>query len=322
MAVSVAFRRNAPSMSRFRPRSSPSGGVVTPSEPARPVQVAPPFRFERRVESSAVPLKSAEPVSNMVQRLGFWILCGYLISGTLNEWALRLAGIKGYLSIITLVLLPVAWLACGSPFRGLRLSMGWWWTGFLCWMLLATPASVWPGGTFAMLINYIPRSYMLFFFVAALAISFRHCQKLIYVNVVASFMTLLTVVKFGTSGEDGRYRVPGGAGFFDNSNELAMQLLIGITLFVFLFSQKSIVGKFIALLGLGLSIPYLLWTGSRGGLIGSLAYLVVLLFTARHRLRALVVVAALGVMGVVFTPSAALHRLTLLSADEEISVGS
>jgi len=129
----------------------------------------------------------------------------------------------------------------------------------------------------------------------------------------------LTCIKFGTYGEDGRYRVPGGVGFFDNSNELAMQLLMGITQFVYLFSQKNRIGKAIAVLGIAGSMPYMFWTGSRGGVIGAIAYVLTLLYVSRNRLRALAIVGVLAAIGVAFAPSAILHRLTLLTGEEEIS---
>jgi hypothetical protein len=252
----------------------------------------------------------------IIQQLGFWVLCAYLLSGILNGWTMRLMGMKGYVSTVALVALPLCWLISGSPFRGLRQSMGWWWAGFLAWVLLATPFSIWRGGSVELLVNYLPRGYVLFFFVAALTVSFRNCRQLMYVNVAAAFMTLLTCVVFGTRAEDGRYQVPG---FFENSNELAMLLLMGITQLVYLLSQKSLVGKFLAVGGIALSMPYLLWTGSRGALLGAFAYAVLLLYMSRNRVRALAIMTVLAAIGIASAPSAILHRLTLLTGDEEIS---
>jgi O-antigen ligase len=135
-------------------------------------------------------------------------------------------------------------------------------------------------------------------------------------------VTLVTCIAFGTHGEDGRYRVPGGAGFLDNSNELAMVLLMGITQFMYLFSQKNRLGKVLAILGIVLSMPFLLWTGSRGGVIGAVAYIMVLLYTSRQRVRDLVIVMVLAAIGVAFAPSAVLHRLTLMTGDEPTSTTS
>lgn len=309
-------------MSRFRPRSSPLGGVLAPVQPVRPVRAAsapktaPLPQSNRPVPVPSHPLKSTEPVPAMMQRIGFLVLCLYLVSGAVNEWAIRLMGIKGYLSVVTLVLLPVVWLTCGSAFRGLGYPIGWYWAGFLGWMLLDTPFSVWRGGSVAILMNYIPRSYMLFFFAAALIITLRNCRQLMYVNVAVGFMTLMTCIAFGVRGEDGRYRVPGGVGFFANSNELAMALLMGITEFVYLFSHKNRIAKAIAIVGIAVSVPYMLWTGSRGCLLGAIAYGILLLYMSRNRLRALLVIVVLAGIGVLAAPSAIVHRLMLLTGDE------
>lgn len=303
-------------MSRFRPRSSAPGAVLSAARPAPPVQAGLQPQFNRPVQAPGFPVTFAEPRASTMQRFGFLVLCGYLVSGVLNEWALRLVGVKGYLSVVTLVSLPVVWLVSGSALRGLRHSIGWLWAGFLCWLLLATPFSIWRGGSFQLLSNYIPRSYMLLFYVAALAVSLRNCRQLMYLNAVVAFMTLLTCIAFGTHGDDGRYRVPGGAGFFDNSNELAMQLLMGITQFVYLFSQKNRVGKIIAAAGIAVSMPYMLWTGSRGCMLGAIAYGILLLYMSRNRVRVLAVIVMMAAIGLLVAPTAVLHRLTLLTGDE------
>lgn len=299
-------------MSRFRPRISPSGALVRPSRP-EPVVPTSPFGQPRE---SAPLVRPAEPQMSQVQQIGFLILCAYQLSGTLNEWAIRLLHIKGYLSIATLFALPVVWLISGFSFRGLRHAIGRWWAALLVLLLFATFFSIWRGGSVELLINYIPRAYMTCFYVAALTGSFRNCRQLMYVNAAVSFMALLTCVAFGTYSEDGRYYVPGGAGFFGNSNELAMQLLIGITQFVYLLSQKGFVGKVIASVGIVSSLPYILRTGSRGCTLGAILYGFVLLYTSRHRLLVLAIIATMAVIGVASAPSAVLRRITLLSDDE------
>jgi O-Antigen ligase len=309
-------------MSRFRPRSSAPGAVLSTARPTTPVQAAAPPQFNRPVQAAGVRVTSAEPGASMMQRFGFLVLCGYLVSGILNEWALRLVGVKGYLSVVTLVSLPVVWLISGSAFRGLRHAIGWLWAGFLCWMLLATPFSIWRGGSFEVLSNYIPRSYVLLFYVAALAVSLRNCRQLMYLNVATACMTLLTCIAFGTHAEDGRYRVPGGAGFFDNSNELAMQLLVGITQFVYLFSQKNRAGKILAIMGIAISMPYMFWTGSRGCVLGAIAYGILLLYMSRNRVRVLAAMIAMAAIGLIVAPGAVLHRLTLWTGDEPATTAS
>jgi hypothetical protein len=46
------------------------------------------------------------------------LYCAYLLSGVASDWAIRLIGTKAYISIITLVLPPFAWLLSGIALRG------------------------------------------------------------------------------------------------------------------------------------------------------------------------------------------------------------
>ena len=310
-------------MSRFRPRISPSGAALIPPRPAPvvpspiPLNLSPPAGV---AVASGVPV--AAPQTNSIQEVGFLVLCAYFASGTLNEWALRLLHVKGYLSLVTLIALPFVWLACGATFRGLRHPIGRWWAVFLLLLLLDVPFSIWRSGSLALLMNYIPRSYMLFFFVTAFTGSFRNCRRLMYLNVAVSLTALLTCIVFGTYGEDGRWFVPGGAGFFENSNELAMQLLIGITQFVYLFSQKNVFGKAVAVLGIAGSMPYMLWTGSRGCALGAIACSAVVFYTSRNRARVVATIVVVTVIGLASAPSAIIRRITLLTSDEQAGTSS
>jgi len=290
-------------VTRLPPRNPPSAALG----PTAAIQIQP--RFDQQVKL-------------VVQRIGFWIFCCYLMSHILNELAIRLAGTKTYLSDVAVILLPLFWLASGAGLRGLRHPIGKWWTAFLVCMLIATPFSVWKGASLELVLNYIPRSYLMFFYVAAFATSLYQCRQLIYVNTVVSFITLLMFIVFGESGTDGRFFLPGGSRFWENSNEIAMQLLMGLIQFVYLFSQKSRLAKFFAALGIAASIPYMLWTGSRACAVGAVAYGILMLYVTRRRVRVLGIIIALAALGMLIAPSAVLHRLTLFTGDQSKAASS
>ena len=71
--------------------------------------------------------------SNLVHSLGFFALAAYLISGQLNDWAIRLLGNKAYISSVTLLLLPVILVASGSALRPFQHRIGVFWAAFLGW---------------------------------------------------------------------------------------------------------------------------------------------------------------------------------------------
>ena len=303
-------------MSRFRPRMSPSGAAVVSPAPTPVLQTTHSAPLVSPEEPSAPVPAPVPEEANALQRVAFVVLCTYMISGALNEWMLRLIGIKGYVSIVALLLLPFVWLASGAALRGLRHAIGRWWALFLLLMIADVPFSIWRGGSVILLADYVPRSYLQLFFIASLCVTVTSCRRLMYMNAIVSFLALLTCVMFGSYSEDGRYMVQGGAGFFTNSNELAMELLMGITQFAYVFSRKNMAGKIIAACGIAGSIPYILSTGSRGCTLAALAYGGLLLYTSRRRILAVAAIGVLAIVGLVFASSGALRRVSLMFGDE------
>ena len=270
---------------------------------------------------SAPVVGPAEPTVSIGQRIGLWVLAAYMISGILNEWMVRVAGTKAYLSLIALVALPVVWLASGAALRGLGHPIGRYWAAFVLLLVIDTPFSIWRGGSFALLMDYVPRNYLMFFYAAAVCVSLRDCRRLMYFSMATSLGALLTCASFGRVSDDGRYFVPGGLGFFQNSNELALQLLLGITQFVYLFSQKGVLRKIVSVAGIVGSVPFIFRTGSRGCVIAAAAYCALFVYTSRHRIRVAAIIAGLLIAGALLAPSAALHRILLLT-DESHAASS
>src|SRR5258708_5944205 len=113
-------------MSRFNNLAKARPRAQSPVAPVIPV--APPA--SRVLIDSARPtqaLGSTRERPNMLATAGFIIYCLYIASGYLNDWALRFLGGKAYLSVATLLLLPVIWIICGNAFHGLKHPIGLWW---------------------------------------------------------------------------------------------------------------------------------------------------------------------------------------------------
>jgi|SRR5579864_6418159 len=257
--------------------------------------------------------------TNMVASIGFVLYCTYLLSGFANDWAMRLLGNKAYISTVTLLLLPVAWLLSGSALRGLQRPIGRWWAVFLVWLLLATPFSVWRGGSAAMLWNYIPRSYLSFFYICAFVTSVRRCRYLMYVNVAGAVIVLLTCLKFGDTGagdNENRFMIPGSL-FYSNANDLALSLLLAITSFIFLFYLPGMKRRILGAAGILLCTMYALKTGSRGCMLASLAMFVMIFFFSRNKIG--IIIFALPIIGlaVLMLPSSTMRRLLLFGFNPE-----
>ena len=138
--------------------------------------------------------------TGLVGQFGFVWYSAYLLSGFANDWSLSLFGTKAYLSTVSLLLLPLAWLFSGNALRGLRSSAGLCWAAFLLWMVLATPWSVWRGGSAASLANYVPRAYLDFFYTCAFVTSLRRCRQWMYVQIASAVALLLSCVALGKIG--------------------------------------------------------------------------------------------------------------------------
>jgi len=257
--------------------------------------------------------------TNVLATAGFVLYCVYLLSGYANDWSMMLFGRKAYLSTFTVVLLPVVWLLSGNAARGLRHGIGWCWVAFLLCLLLATPFSVWKGGNARMLFNFVPKSYLCFFYTCSFVTSLRRCRCLMYVNAVGAGLLLLTCLNFGDAGADlagERLRIPGSL-FYANANDLALTLLLGMTAFLFLLFSRGIIAKIIGSIGIMLSTLYTLKTGSRGCLVAGIALLGMIFLLSRSRFK--VAFFALPILGLALLslPPSTMHRLSLLFATGE-----
>jgi len=260
--------------------------------------------------------------TNVLATAGFVLYCVYLLSGYANDWSMMLFGRKAYLSTFSLVLLPVVWLLSGNAARGLRHGMGLWWVAFLLWLLLATPFSVWKGGSARMLFNFVPKSYLCFFYTCSFVTSLRRCRCLMYVNAAGAALLLLTCLSFGDAGADlagERLRIPGSL-FYANANDLALTLLLGTTAFLFLLFSKAIAAKVIGSTGIVLSAIYVLRTGSRGCLVAGLAALGMIFLFSRSKFKvAFFALPTLGAALLALPPSTQ-HRFSLLFATPDTAL--
>ena len=265
----------------------------------------------------------------LVPTLGFVLYSVYVLSGFANDWSLHIFGVKAYLSTVTLVLLPLAWLFSGNALRGLRSSPGLCWAAFLLWMILATPLSVWRGGSAALLANYVPRAYLDFFYTCSFVTSLRRCRQWMYVQIASAVALLVSCAAFGKGGGsiggdpgEARFRIPHSL-FYANSNDLALALLLGISFFLFLFHQQTRAGRLAGIAGILVSTFYAFRTGSRGCVIAASAMLILIFSLSRSRWK----VAALGftAIGIALAASmggessSALHRLSLLTSEASSS---
>ena len=286
---------------------------------------APSGKTVSSVCSTPIPQPAVISRTNPASSAGFALLCIYALSGPANDWALHLFGTKAYLSMIAVALLPLAWLASGAAaFHGLRSRAGIWWAIFLLWMLLATPGSVWRGGSVTLLENYVPRAYLVFFYTTAFITTAARCRQWMYVQIAGAALLLMSCAAFGRSdGDPGRFQIPDSL-FFANANDLALALLIGACWLGFLARRRGMIGKFFALIGITLAAYFALRTGSRGCLIAGCIALGAVVSISKHRAKslavALVLAAVIAAAAILGVSDNVLHRFAL--SDEAADAAS
>lgn len=257
---------------------------------------------------------------NLWQEVCFVILCAYLLSGFVNEFALRLIHGKTYISTVALVLLPGVFLVTGSAFRGASISFGKWWITFGLWLAICAPFSVWKSDTANILLNYYLRSYLLYFVICACVLTRRRLRMLMYVLGIGNVLIVLSCFAFG-SVRGGRFSVAGSNfSFLSNANELGLQLLMGITVLLFAFLRGGKFLRAVSIIFIALSVVYMLKTGSRGAFVAALAVILAFLWLHRVKIKALAAVLLLLVIALVLVPSHARHRLTYFSIADDTTV--
>jgi hypothetical protein len=265
--------------------------------------------------SHSLVLEPSPADTGLGQGIGFVVLCVFAISGYANEFAIRLFHTKAYISTVSWVLLPILLVLSGNLLRGFRDRIGLLWLGFLVWLTLAVPFSVWKGGSFALLVSYIPHAWLQLYYYAAFLVSVRHCRRLMLFLIASNFLLLLDCALFSTI-KDGRLEIPESM-FFTNANDLALQLLIAITQFMYLLYQRQTWKHIVGGGGILIALIYMLKTGSRGAFLAVLALACVSIAFGKSRLRFVLIGAPIALVVLLLVPSSVFHRLTLIGLQPE-----
>src|SRR5580700_467029 len=145
-------RFNNPKALPLMPPPRGTNGVNTPPRPLSPA--ASPVSAAVKSRPAPFQAAAADPRSNMMPATCFAVLCLYLLSCYANEFAFRLFSGQAYISTVTVILLPLCWIATGAAFQGFRLRLGKWFLGFGVWLGVCVPVSVWRGNAVSVVSNY------------------------------------------------------------------------------------------------------------------------------------------------------------------------
>jgi O-antigen ligase len=180
------------------------------------------------------------------------------------------------------------------------------------WLMAATPFSVWPGGSAAVLQEKWVVSFLSFVFTASLLRSARDCRRAVAALGLAGIALLLLVLLLGVRDRENRLQLP--AGTLGNSNYLAMHLLMTLPFMALAVyeQRRSAIARLVGA-GLGLlSFTLILSTGSRAALVAIVMMVLVgvMLTTGRQRVKLLTAVLFVSLVTVVVIPTALWERLS------------
>src|SRR5580704_2736449 len=176
-------------MSKFKP-----GTLPFPRPPlANPAALRHPVTLPAGVLPA--PAQAAEapltPVRvNAFQKFGFVMLVLYLIGSYFNDIGVHVFGVVPRLTLIPLALMWVSLVFSGHIGRALQAPMGRWWLAMFVIMALGVPFSTWPGGSTAVLLDFLSKRYVILFCVCAVQVTAAQCIRFAYVNLLPATLIL------------------------------------------------------------------------------------------------------------------------------------
>jgi O-antigen ligase len=193
-------------------------------------------------------------------------------------------------------------------------------------MLATAPFSIWPGGAVGVFTDLFSKVIIVFILMVNTVTTRARLERFVGVVVLGtSYIAFRAVLDYarGLNLVEGG-RVTGTGGLFGNPNDMALNMVAFLPLaFVIVLSRRHRLIRLLALAGAPAIAAAIIFTKSRGGTIGLVAMLLVLLYQMR-RLRpgiaALVVVAGLATIPLL--PSSFTERMSSIFNPEEDPTGS
>jgi O-antigen ligase len=213
------------------------------------------------------------------------------------------------LTMILVIVCLVTALYTGGLWESVRTPLVLIFTGLTCWLMFATLASQWKGGSVAVLTGSWFVSFACVVLVPASISNLEQCRKAFYA-IAFSLIPILLATFFLQSQVEGRDVAVQGT--LANPNDLAFYLLLLIPFAVFLIKNERLFHWKTILCAAAIVIALIktLRTGSRTGLLALAICFVILFFTGKlkSKIKLLVAAALVAVIAITFVPSTLLLR--------------
>lgn len=265
--------------------------------------------------ASAPLVMAVAPYISIAHQIGVPALILFWISPFLTDLTiLTLGGLKLYTAPLSYVFMALMVAATGALFSAWHNQLGKLWLFFCAWLIIATPFSIWPGGSVTVVRDFLWRGAVLALFVPALVITLPQLIRVISsIAWLSAVIVLTTCFLRGQADESGRFHVPDSI-FFRGANDLAIGLdLIIAGLLYTILRGRSVTRAATAGL-MAVSVYYLAKTGSRGAFVGLLTIIIVMFVFSRYR-AFIMVMAVAGLLMIPLLPAQTLARLTSIVFD-------
>lgn len=221
--------RGESGVSRLLPARVRRGKVerAEPKENRSPVPRAQPNVARPMPAGRAIEWQGTAPLG-----FGFLVIFIFLLFGRPTDFFFSKLHLPLFFSCCSLV----AAIFSGNLFMPVRTWIGGSLLLYSGWLLLATPFSVWRGGSYEYVVNEWSKSLAVFFIVGALTVSVEHTAKVIRTICYGIVMVALLSFPFGVS-VAGRLALRRGA--YESPNELSTAMMLGCIYTWFIVSDQA-----------------------------------------------------------------------------------
>lgn len=286
-----------------------------------------PGGLNRLVRSSPpAPVKASilqEAESSGLVVLGFYFALAFVFLrfSLLPEIVTHKFGVNLRLALVFGVPTLVLLFLTGGFRRAFKGAAAWMFLGYLSWLLLAAPFSVWRGGTFETLKGAFLTEFSMFFIVTGLVCTYAHVQKMAAAIALSGVVNLLACAILGNY-DSGRLALPFGT--LQNPNDLAVHLILVMPFFVMMIytTGRFSLWRLLVIPSVVGALYAVLLSGSRMALV-SLALLSVFIFIRSSMMLRVLMLGALGglvIMAMLFLPALTLQRYMTIFDSESATI--
>ncbi len=266
-------------------------------------------------------IKRFTEVSNPIRKIGFYASLGFMFFrfSEAHQLLNMVLGINTFPLYIFGIPAIIGLILSGGVRRAFSMKCGWYWLGYLVWLVMCIPFSFWPGGSFGVVLSYVRTQWLTFFLIAGLVMTWRECWILINMLAVAGVVAVGTGKFFVTTSANSRIELT--AGTYANANDYAALLILMVPFLalVMFTPRRNVLWRAGALFTLLYGGYLILATGSRGGLVGVIAagLFVLVKLSMRARIMALAGFTVGGLFLVSVTSDTIVTRLTTVFSNAD-----